>query len=308
MKRIILKLVIILIMIELILRATGWIYYFSATYKPPNDGNKKIKILCLGESTTFGVGAAKGDDYPSQLNGLLEKRYPNKFLVYNRGIPGITSSGILFRVGRLMEIIEPNLVILLCGANELNPTLNYNYTYTIVKTRIPFVNDFIFKVSRFLRHLKTYKTVLLIAESIEYLDDMRAIKSKPGSFKEFDENIQILIRYQYNDNINKITEFIRRQGAVLVYSTYLSPGNFANQWIKDAAYNNSAILCNQREMLQNAGTSLTTLVSKDGFHPNAAGYKIMAENLYRCIQENKLINLETFIIDSYNKRKIAIGF
>ncbi len=291
MKRVLLRFVIILIIIELVLRATGWFYYIFSTYKPLNKDDKAIRILCLGESTTFGLGAKREDNYPAQLNGLLEEKYSNEFLVYNKGIPGTTSSDILLRIERSINETNPSLVILLCGANEDNPQLNYTNSNIILKTRSSFVNNLLFDLTNLLYKLKTYRVMLLIAEYIEYYKYNKVLTTshfipKERNFKEFDVELLPLIMRQYNSNIDKITEYVRKRGADIIYSTYLT-GTLSKE-INDAAYRNGAILCDQLEICRDAGISVTGLISDDGFHPNASGYRVMAENLYKCILKNKL--------------------
>ena len=38
----------------------------------------QIRILCLGNSTTYGAGVAMEDTYPKQLEDLLRQRYPDR--------------------------------------------------------------------------------------------------------------------------------------------------------------------------------------------------------------------------------------
>ncbi len=59
--------------------------------------------MCLGESTTF-------EQYPKQLQTILECKYPNKFSVVDCGVPGISIQKILAKLdGNIKNI---NLILL----------------------------------------------------------------------------------------------------------------------------------------------------------------------------------------------------
>ena len=146
MRKIILLLVGILLVIELSLRLLGNIYWLAYTAKPNRNDKDKVRILCIGESTTFGVGGGISDDYPSQLGQILDAKYPNKFSVYNRGVPGITSSLILLNLKRFLAETNPNLVILLCASNDSSYRLNVTNSLLILKDKNNFISTVFFKL------------------------------------------------------------------------------------------------------------------------------------------------------------------
>lgn len=69
-------------------------------------------IICFGDSLTEGVGAARGEDYPSILAGHLGAR------VLNAGERGDTTAGALARLQRDVLEHDPRLVIVLLGGND----------------------------------------------------------------------------------------------------------------------------------------------------------------------------------------------
>jgi lysophospholipase L1-like esterase len=70
-------------------------------------------IICFGDSLTFGTGAAKGMDYPSQLERLISKA------VINKGIPGDTTSRALARLEQDVLSHSPRIVLITLGGNDL---------------------------------------------------------------------------------------------------------------------------------------------------------------------------------------------
>jgi lysophospholipase L1-like esterase len=74
--------------------------------------NAKI-IICFGDSLTFGTGASNGMDYPSQLSKMIGRE------VINRGMPGDTTSTALRRLKRDVLSIDPDIVLITLGGNDL---------------------------------------------------------------------------------------------------------------------------------------------------------------------------------------------
>lgn len=69
-------------------------------------------VLALGDSLTFGTGAAPEAAYPAVLASL------SGWQVVNAGIPGDTSAGALARLPGLLQEHAPKLVIVGIGGND----------------------------------------------------------------------------------------------------------------------------------------------------------------------------------------------
>lgn len=72
-----------------------------------------MKILCLGDSITFGTGVSRSKVWTT----LLQQRYACE--VINRGIPGDTTGGMLARYIHEVEKYKPHMVVLLGGGNDI---------------------------------------------------------------------------------------------------------------------------------------------------------------------------------------------
>jgi lysophospholipase L1-like esterase len=80
----------------------------------------KLTIVCLGSSSTQGVGAtAPGRTYPAQLDAILKRRLPGLGVeVANRGIGGEVVSDNLNRLDRDALALRPDLVVWQVGTND----------------------------------------------------------------------------------------------------------------------------------------------------------------------------------------------
>jgi acyl-CoA thioesterase I len=95
----------------------GFLLYHFFLARP----NPKIKnaqpigenIICFGDSLTYGTGATKGMDYPSQLSKMISKP------VLNKGVPGDTTASALARLEQDVLSQSPRIVLITLGGNDL---------------------------------------------------------------------------------------------------------------------------------------------------------------------------------------------
>jgi acyl-CoA thioesterase-1 len=68
--------------------------------------------VCFGDSLTYGTGASKGMDYPSQLSRMIG------LPVMNAGVPGDTTATALKRLNGVLDA-QPWVVLITLGGNDL---------------------------------------------------------------------------------------------------------------------------------------------------------------------------------------------
>jgi len=111
-----------------------------------------------------------------------------------------------------------------------------------------------------------------------------------ASMYKFYKGEAAVMRYlQYKFNMKAITQSIRGEGRKIVYTTYLHPACISS--FREVSRENGVILCDQVEMLRQRDIPLESLLSDDGFHPNAQGYRVMAEFLLETLENNQLIEV-----------------
>ena len=82
--------------------------------------NNDYRIIMIGGSTVFGAGMPNDNlTIPYQLNKKFEEKY-NNVEVINAGISGITSFEELYHFKQKLIHLDPNLVIIYDGANDVH--------------------------------------------------------------------------------------------------------------------------------------------------------------------------------------------
>ncbi len=140
-----------LLLLEICLRIIGIISLrkFDKQLAGNRYGDSYI-ILCLGDSFTYGTGAAYGMDYPSQLEVMLNSRAIKKrFKVINRGMGNYNTTLILNELKNTLEKgIRPDLVTFLGGGANY-----WNYTgyqvYLKGSTFASIINDYLYRIRIF---------------------------------------------------------------------------------------------------------------------------------------------------------------
>ena len=87
--------------------------FLTSTHQDFSDRSVGEKIICFGDSLTYGTGASKGKDYPSQLSKMISRP------VINAGVPGDTTASALERLERDVLAYSPDIVLITLGGNDL---------------------------------------------------------------------------------------------------------------------------------------------------------------------------------------------
>lgn len=87
-------------------------------------------IICFGDSLTYGTGAGKEMNYPSQLSKMIGRP------VINAGVPGDTTTRALQRLERDVIAISPDLVLITLGGNDLKNGVARDVAFENLKTMV----------------------------------------------------------------------------------------------------------------------------------------------------------------------------
>ena len=93
------------------------------------------KVLAFGDSLTAGVGAKEGSDYPSILASKTGWK------VFNYGVSGETTEGGIRRFSKVVEEVNPHLIILGLGGNDFMKGVPERVTKENLKKMINFSRE-----------------------------------------------------------------------------------------------------------------------------------------------------------------------
>jgi acyl-CoA thioesterase I len=102
------------------------LYHYFSTPKIKNARPIGENIICFGDSLTFGTGATKGMDYPSQLARMISRP------VLNKGVPGDTTARALARLDQ--DVLSPRIVLITLGGNDLKNGVPKDMAFQNLKT------------------------------------------------------------------------------------------------------------------------------------------------------------------------------
>lgn len=79
----------------------------------------ELRVLCLGDSSTFGFGVEMSEAYPQVLEGRLRARMPGRAVqVVNGGYVSATSFQGILQLERLAPLVRPGWVVCAFGHND----------------------------------------------------------------------------------------------------------------------------------------------------------------------------------------------
>lgn len=120
-------------LLELSLTVLG--YLQKGRSGPENMSGEEQRVLCLGDSFVFGVGASSDQSFPAQLEELLNAgRGGRPFKVINAGVQGQNTSQLLAGLPRTLAKYRPSVVVLLSGGSNI---WNYRGYYRYLKGNTP---------------------------------------------------------------------------------------------------------------------------------------------------------------------------
>lgn len=107
-----------ILLVEAALQVGAAVVRFRGT-APALFHTGSARILCLGDSNTYGVYLERGKAYPAQLEALWNAR-PGaaRIEVLNLGAPGVDSSRIRNEIPRMLAATAPQVVLLMVGVND----------------------------------------------------------------------------------------------------------------------------------------------------------------------------------------------
>jgi len=76
------------------------------------------RILCVGDSHTYGALVRREDTFPAHLQRFLDAQEPGVWSVVNLGVPGLSSTQVRHRLPLWLSRYQPDVVVAWSGAND----------------------------------------------------------------------------------------------------------------------------------------------------------------------------------------------
>ncbi len=152
-------LLVALVATELSLRGAGAIWrLLQGRTGDLSTGAGAFRIVCIGDSNTYGIGTPRDQTYPAQLERVLNQRSAGRrFEVVNLGVPGTNSGQALHRLRGYIEAYRPDLLVVVIGVNDYwNPAeMDLSETASLGE-----------RLHRAASYLRTYRLVMLTLDQL----------------------------------------------------------------------------------------------------------------------------------------------
>lgn len=198
-----------LIVLECGLRITGWTISSYQQYKNNKvlRNKSQYKIMCLGESTT-------DEQYPIQLQKILDKKYPNKFSVIDCGIAGTRLETILDSLNNNINKYHPDITVCMMGINNgftdidniqyKNMNLKIFKLFILIKKHLTSLlkENIVFAEQVLSKNDQLYEHAVFLVKSKKYKEAEQILKKILESDTN-NEKCFLALSELYNDHFNQ---------------------------------------------------------------------------------------------------------
>jgi len=283
--------------LELLLQTGAWIVRLTGREAPAAWLADDVRILCLGDSNTYGLYLEPHESWPAQLETSWNATVaPPRIRVFNLGYPGINSSRVLADFGRMLETFRPDFTIVMVGGNDF-----WTLPVDVPTESEPRKTGSLGALVRFAKHhSRLVRLAHLLAHS-RYTEDLVVPRaSSQGDSGERraeasfgDERFELGFSRDTQGegmkragalarNLEEMVRRVRNGETKLLLMTYPAQVNLelyatANRMIQSVARQTGAPLVDLQTVFAARCPDLRCqeYLFRDG-HPNAAGYRIVA--------------------------------
>lgn len=258
----------------------------SRKYFSPSKVKKSFKILCLGDSSTYGSGVEIPYSYPFQLSKLLNQQSPS-FEVAVLSSGGANTSQIANRYENFLKTDNYDLVILQAGINDV---------HRLKECRMPLYTTYYN-----LQWVTNSKLFNLIKIFFDYqktppkdIDFSQAQKYGIGKYLFLD---RVYLKKVFRYNLNKIVKISQKNNVALWVQDYHSDGWMRPEIVLYEVYNELGLkVIHQKEIFDYAQG--IRMKGKDGWHPNCYGYFVIARLIYNNMVDSGIAQGEKYDLRS----------
>lgn len=233
------------------------------------DSGEHFRIICLGDSFTYGHGVTDDKTYPVFLEEYLEEIYQKKIQVVNAGVVGATITEELDMYMNNCLQLQHNLVILLFYSGDICRDF---MSRLVFKRR----NMQDWSADKYLRGLKSYSVIKLkiLQRQEENLSNYYD-KHKEEIFNQYFERLK---------SLNKIVESRDALLAVVIFD--YPPGDSEPEQLKNSCIKEGILFIDiSKEYADKRREGNIYLV----FHHNEAGNAFLAKRIAQELYKKNII-------------------
>ncbi len=264
---------------EIFLRLGARSYMHLVRTPPATFQNAEaLKILCVGDSFTFGIGADGPDSYPDKLQAKLsEAASPRPVEVINWGLPAQNSSEALLAVRSFFssQAVRPDFVCVAVGVNDY---WNHHLASALAD------ENGLDALDRALSGLRTYRFCKIAlskgpVRAGKFYAQPDARDADDPKLKEANLRWTRRISGALAVNLSAIVRYVQDAGSTPVLVGYPEGGATVDAGYEQALRQtpapfvstaNYGVGPNERDAYR----------SRDGWHPNALGYEFVASRVF----------------------------
>jgi lysophospholipase L1-like esterase len=287
-----------LVVLELVLRAAALVAPHLLDRAAHDDSRGGVRILCVGDSHTYGAMVRPASAYPEQLERVL-RRHGIPATVFNLGIPGQSSRQVRNRLPPQLAAYRPDVVVLWAGVNDY-----WNDTGRDSASGPVRANDEL-RIVRFWRLLR----LALADEAIGRRPELQLVSNDKDKGQvwtwhgaDADEDLEMRVgavkltpdeaAAAVTDDLTAMIAEVRAAGAMPIVVTYpfgLSPnGSAVNRAILDLASREHVLLVDTRQPAQALIVRGHEDVAFPDMHPKARLYRAIAWSMARFLDRHRL--------------------
>ena len=252
----------------------------------------RIRIVCLGDSSTFGMCVSEAMTWCRQLEGQLREQYVGEAIeVVNAGVIGYTVYHGLQKYRHKIRKLSPNIVILAFGAvNEQMPSATGN---TILKRADSWQRNYSSFRQNWLNHVWDLRIVQFLGQPLlearkkqrEYLSKKELLNS--AKFERGEPYTPCMSYSEFRGCLQELCDEVRVDGATVVlvnphrrHSTEAKYPQLLplSEIIVDVAQSRQIALFDANRLFKN-NSAFEVEYFADTHHPNVAGNRVLAQGL-----------------------------